>query len=206
MRKLILPIALIVVIGGLIGIYAITNSKNSPASNSSGVVDPNHLAGIQTGDAPWQPEITHLRERLTQIGLPALSAEGTSLHIHEHLDLYIHGQKITVPAEVGINQSDGFIATIHTHDTTGVIHVESPMVEKFYLGQFFDTWGVLLTQACLGGYCNSGANQLKVYSNGQLVSDPANLELSAHQEIVITYGTSQEEPAIPKSFDFPKGL
>jgi hypothetical protein len=30
---------------------------------------------------------------------------------------------------------------LHTHDTSGIIHVESPTVRSFTLGEFVDLWG-----------------------------------------------------------------
>jgi hypothetical protein len=44
---------------------------------------------------------------------------------------------------------------IHTHDTSGIVHIESPTVRPFTLGQFFDVWGVRFTSDCIGGDCNS---------------------------------------------------
>jgi len=37
-----------------------------------------------------------LTDRLTPLGLSALGAEGTVLHIHQHLDLYVNGNKVTL--------------------------------------------------------------------------------------------------------------
>jgi len=51
-------------------------------------VNSNSLPGIQTGEAPWPPELNELRERLKIIGLPALQEEGSALHIHQHLDIF----------------------------------------------------------------------------------------------------------------------
>lgn len=139
--------------------------------------------------------------------MPALSAEGTTLHIHQHLDIFINGKQVSVPAGIGINQAAGSIADIHVHDSTGVIHVESPTVRTFTLGQFFDIWGVRFTKNAIGGYATSEEATLKVYSNGKLYEgDPRQLPLKAHQEIVIVYGTDQEAPqTIPSSYVFPAG-
>ena len=41
--------------------------------------------------------------RLETIGLPVLTAEATELHIHMHIDVFVHGKPVTVPANVGIN-------------------------------------------------------------------------------------------------------
>jgi hypothetical protein len=169
---------------------------------------PGSLDSISTSEAPWAPETDHLKERLAAIHLPALSAEGTALHIHQHLDIFVHGKPVAVPTDIGIhNALPQFISPIHVHDTTGIIHVESPTVEKFYLGQFFDIWGVRLTADCLGGYCTDATNTLTFYVNGtKYVGDPRQMELTSHQEIVATYGTPSELPnPIPATFTFPQG-
>jgi hypothetical protein len=179
-----------------------TSHKSVPIATS-----PDALSGIQTGNAPWIAETANLRDRLKQIGLPALSVEGSALHTHQHLDIFIHGKPIAVPAGIGVNQAAGFISPIHTHDDTSIIHVESPTIQTFTLGQFFDIWGVRFTQNSIGGYVADQTDQLHVYVNGQLYQDdPRNLALVAHQEIVIAFGTSVELPnPIQSSFAFPSG-
>src|SRR5712691_4730540 len=92
------------------------------------------VPGLQTGPAPWLPETATLRARLAAIGLPALEQEGTILHTHQHLDILVNGAAIEVPANVGINQTELYIAPIHTHDVTGILHVESDDVRAFTLG------------------------------------------------------------------------
>jgi len=160
------------------------------------------------GPAPWPRNIALLGSRLLAAGLPVLGQEGTALHIHEHLDIYVDGRHVRVPAGIGIDESEGFLSPLHTHDETGIIHVESPAVHTFTLGQFFAVWGVRLTPRCLGGYCQAGPNRLRVYTDGRLVSgDPRLVVLTPHEEIVVAYGTRAQRPrAIPASYPFPAGL
>lgn len=178
-----------------------TKAPTTPAAGTA------LLPGIQTGEAPWVAETIHLRERLKDIGLPALAEEGTVLHIHQHLDIFVDSKSVAVPEDIGINQGAQFISPLHVHDLTGVIHVESPTVQTFTLGQFFDVWGVKLTNDCIGGYCTSGDKTLKVFVNGALYSgNPRDLTLEAHQEIFMAYGTSGQLPSpIPASYAFPEG-
>ncbi len=145
--------------------------------------------------------------RLATIGLPALTQEGTALHIHQHLDMLIDGKAVAVPSHIGIDQQDQFIASIHVHDDSGIIHVESPTMATFTLGQFFDIWGLKLTADCIGGYCSNATSLLKIYVNGQLYQgNPRDLALAAHQELFLFYGTPEQLPAnIPSTFTFPKG-
>ncbi|HUX80947.1 MAG TPA: hypothetical protein VMV38_01335 [Candidatus Paceibacterota bacterium] len=197
------------IIGGIIVLVVLLLSWNRlfPTSLPILVTNPNDLPGIQTGTAPWSPEITNLEARLKDIGLPALHAEGSALHIHQHLDMVINGYANPVPADIGINQQADFISPIHTHDGSGVIHVESPTVQDFTLGQFFDIWGVRFTKDALGGYTTNATSTLGVYVNGSRVSgDPRTIVLAEHQEIMIVYGTEKEMPqTIISSYSFPVG-
>jgi hypothetical protein len=178
-------------------------SKGRAAQNDT---DPNKLPGIQTGQTPWIAEVEHLGARLQAIHLPALSAEGNALHIHQHLDLIVNDTPVTVPADIGINYTARFIAPIHTHDETGIIHVESDEVRDFTLGEFFDIWGVRLTKDCLGGYCDKGPRTLKVFANGKPVpGDLRKLVLQAHQEIAVIYGSQAASKSVPSSYEFPPG-
>ncbi len=170
--------------------------------------NPEVLAGLQTGEAPWIAETDNLRARLGAIHLPALTAEGAALHTHQHLDIFIDGKSIPLPSGIGVNSSKGFISDIHTHDTSGIIHVESPRVQTFTLGQFFDIWGVQFTTQSIGGYTAIEGKALKVYVNGILYQgNPRELVLEAHQEIVVTYGTDLDIPnPLPSTYQFTQGL
>jgi hypothetical protein len=177
-------------------------------SPSAPILPPAHLTGELDGPAPWPRNVAGLRARLQELDLPALAQEGTALHIHQHLDLYVDGRRVTVPANIGIEESQGFISPLHTHDESGVIHVESPDVRTFTLGQFLAVWGVRLTPSCLGGYCATGAKKLWVFVDGQRLSgDPRVLPLAEHQEILVAYGTQTQLPRpIPARYSFMPGL
>lgn len=166
------------------------------------------LPGEQTGPAPWPANAGLLRARLDVLGLPALRREGTALHVHEHLDVFVHGRRVAVPAGIGIDTTQGFISPLHTHDASGVVHVESPDVRTFTLGELFGVWGVRLTRRCLGGYCATGADRLRVYADGrELTGDPGVLPLAPQAEIVVAFGTPQQLPRpLPSRYAFPAGL
>lgn len=166
------------------------------------------LPGLQTGPPPWPVEWDHLAQRLDALNLPALREEGQVLHIHQHLDVVVAGRRVQVPLGIGIDYDGAFISPIHTHDTTGVIHIESPTVRTFTLGQLFGVWGVRLTPRCVGGLCAKGARQLRVFVGGKpLKGDPTKLALREHREIVVTFGTSAQLPRpLPRSYRWPAGL
>ena len=174
-------------------------------SSNTGPVIPNQsqLAGLQTGPAPWNPGLDTLPDRLDPVGVHALSNEGQVLHIHQHLDIFVNGKHEPVPQGVGIYDGQ-FLTELHTHDPTGIIHVESPVAKHFDLGQFFGVWGVRLNARCIGGYCDP-LTPWTVYVNGQpYTGDPAELVLREHQEIAFVVGTPPKK--IPSSYKFPAGL
>ena len=171
------------------------------AGGASASIDWAKLGPLQTGKPPWRNDSQTLPRRLAPLGLHALGQEGAAMHIHQHLDLYVGGRHVTVPAAIGIDFQQQFITEVHTHDTSGVIHVESPTVRPFTLGQFFGEWGVKLTPNCLGTYCGS----LKWWVDGKrMVGNPAQLILKPHQEIVIA--TGKAPATVPSSYKFPAGL
>ena len=167
------------------------------------------LPGILTTPPPWSANTGKLQQRLRAIGLPALTAEGQVVHIHQHLDLFVDGKPVKVADDIGIDPDGGYISPLHTHlQTEGVLHVESPTQTRFSLGQFFAVWGVRLDGKCIGGKCVSGDKELRVWVNGKPVEgDPTRIVLDEHQEIVIAYGTPKQMPdPVPSTYDFPAGL
>ncbi len=163
------------------------------------VVNVAALPGLEAGPPPWPAELDHLRARLDAIGLPALAREGTTLHIHQHLDVFVNGKPVIVPA--GIGTGDGFISPLHTHDASGVIHVESPTVRSFSLAEFFAVWGVRLTKTCVADECGDG--KLLLFVNGKPAADPNRVVLTQHQEIAVAFGPPPKP--VPSSYRFPAG-
>ena len=207
-RRLISRAATVAVVAtaGFVALQLFGRSS-SPGSSASYVsaspVDPSTLPGMQAGPLPWNNGAdAQLGARLQAIGLAALPREGTALHIHQHLDVYVDGSHVVVPADIGIG---GGFAPLHTHDTSGIIHVEAETQGPFSVGEFFDIWGVRLTPDCVGSYCNAGDKTLKVYVDGHLATgDPRQIRLVKHQEIVVVFGTPSEAPnPIPSSYRFP---
>ena len=161
------------------------------------------LAGLQTGPAPWNTGLDTLPDRLEPLGLHALTNEGEVVHIHQHLDIYVNGKKVRVPSQIGIYDGQ-FLTELHTHDASGIMHVESPTKRTFDLAQFFGVWGVRLTPDCVGGYCKE-LTPWRIYVNGKpYTGDPRTLALKPHQEIAVVIGTPPK--TIPSKYKFPAGL
>ena len=160
---------------------------------------PATLPGELTTEAPWPANTEQMTSRVEQIGLPP---EGTTMHEHANLQLSVHGEPVAVPSGIGVAQDE--IASLHTHDETGTIHVESQQRQAFTLGEFFDVWGVRLSGTCLGGYCARGGDRIRAYVGGEEVrGNPRDVVLDDRAVIAMTFGTQAELPdPIPSTFDF----
>ena len=195
-RTLAIGVAVIALVAIGVGLGIGLSGGGSPAPGS--VVDFSKLTGLQNGAPPWNNSLANLQDNLVFVKLSPLTAEGSVLHIHQHLDVYVNGKRVAVPADIGIFGS-AFLTEIHTHDTFGIIHVESPTQQTFRLGQVFGEWSVLLSSTCLGRYCG----HLHWWVNGKpQTGNPADLALSQHAEIVIAVGKPPKH--IPSTYAFAK--
>jgi hypothetical protein len=139
------------------------------------------------------------------------STEHFNMHIHAHLDIFIAGNPYTVPSEVGIIPKQ-CIYWMHTHDDSGIIHIESPTNRTFTLGEFFDIWGEKfdnnqIFDNIVGEGGGNNNNTLSVYIDGNRINnstDYREVKINAHDEIAIVFGTSPD--LIPTTYKFPEGL
>lgn len=151
--------------------------------------------GLQTGQPPWAPEYAHLPERLHQLGLPPTGNE--KFHIHAALHIYNDGLLVPVPADIGLELAKHIETSLHTHDATGIIHMETIHPYKFTLGDFFTVWGVKLGPAQLGGLTGLGGSKLHFYVNGKPLSNPAAYVMHNGDNIAIGYGADSSFPHSP---------
>jgi len=110
-----------------------------------------------------------------------------ALHTHQELEIVIDGINQQIPANIGI--TSGVMRPVHTHDSTGEVHVEGPCKRDFTLGDFFTVWGKeFSSEKILDKATEEGT--LKFYVNGQENSEFENLVLKDGQRIRIEYKTS----------------
>jgi hypothetical protein len=161
--------------------------------------------------------------RTVRAGLKPERKEHLTYHVHAHLDLFVDGKPIAVPAGIGINihdsavrrfeEHDGSfsyggidpachracISPLHTHDASGVLHTESKTSKANTLGQFFTEWDVRLNRSCVGRYCKP--TRVAVYVDGKpYAGDPRAIELTDRKEIAIVIGNPPAK--IPATADF----
>lgn len=133
-------------------------------------------------------------------GVQCDPTEGTIFHIHAHLDVIVDGKSVTVPAGIGIKPNE-CLYWLHTHNTSGIIHIESPQQMTFTLGQFIQVWDNTPGISPKFEELIHGDKNFKVVVNGFEYKDSYDkISLSAHDEIVIVSGSVQT--SIPKSYEF----
>jgi hypothetical protein len=157
-------------------------------------------------------------------GLEPETAESLQFHVHAHLDVFVDGQEVTVPAGLGIDiDNPGVhvfddaaggtsyggidppcaspcISPLHTHDVTGIIHTESATRTYNTLGQLFTEWGLKLDENCVSTYC-APETDVAIYVKGRrFTGDPRTIELTNLEEIAIVIGAPPAE--IPAQGDF----
>jgi hypothetical protein len=199
-----------IVVAGIVALIAVLIVTKSVRSQHDQAVPPqlsNPPATTAVGREtlpPWSAP-TDAAAAMRAAGLPMLSREGTVEHIHAHLDVRVDGQPVEVPAMIGIDRRG--ISPVHTHDSTGVIHIESPVKQTFTLGEFFTEWDVGLSTDSIGGLRAGDGKTLRGFLNGNpITGNPAALPMNAHDEIVLIYGTAQPGESIPTHYDFAAGL
>jgi hypothetical protein len=140
-------------------------------------------------------------------GVACGTQEYATLHVHTHLAIFYNGQQMQVPEYIGFapNLAGGCLYWIHTHDASGIIHIEAPDINPpqggpYTLGMLFDIWGQPLDNNNVAGL----AGPVTAYVNGtKYDGDLRAIPLSAHQQIVLEIGT----PLVPPpNYQFPPGV
>jgi hypothetical protein len=140
-------------------------------------------------------------------GIACGSMEYSTLHVHTHVAIYYNGKQMQVPQYIGFapNLAGGCLYWIHTHDGSGIIHIEAPDINPpqggpYTLGMLFDIWGQPLENDNVAGL----AGPVTAYVNGSKYDgDLRAIPMGAHQQIVLEVGT----PLVPPpNYAFPPGV
>ena len=120
-------------------------------------------------------------------GVDCQSGERLEYHVHAALEILVNGQPVTVPKNTGIRSDCLF--WLHTHDDTGLLHIEAPDNRGFTLGQFFAVWGQPLSATQLLTSTVDASHKITATVNGTpFTGDPATISLADHETIVLQYG------------------
>lgn len=129
-------------------------------------------------------------------------------HHHVHLSMFVNGTQIALPRGTGMKNpgTNSFVYHadcfyfLHTHDATGIIHIEPPTGSTYNLHQYFKIWGEPLSTNGFAGFTGPVA----VYIDGTLQPgvDPNTVAFSPYEEITLVIGTPPDW--IP-NYLFPAG-
>lgn len=195
------------------------------ACEGTGTGEATNAAPTMGPDVPAWPRPTQTAHLAEAAGLELHTVEHLDYHVHAHLDVFVGGQPVEVPAAIGIVIDDPAvqefpsefgtdyggidpkkgcehpcISPLHTHAADGVLHTESAVTSPNTLGQFFTEWGVLLDADCVGDYC-APETMISVSVDGEpYEGNPADIELMDEREIAIVVGRSPAD--VPSEFDF----
>lgn len=195
---------------GTTGTTGAGNGTTTTAAGGANPTVPTHPALLApTGDAAASHPVD---------GISCQGSEQVLFHIHAHLAVLVRGQQLYIPYGIGIGPplqleaNGGFtggpfvtggscFSWLHTHDDSGIIHIESPVHRTYTLGDFFDIWGQPLGSTRVG----RATGPVTIFVNGRQLAagtDPRTVALASHELIQLDVGS----PAVaPLPFRFPAG-
>ena len=115
-----------------------------------------------------------------------ITGHTSSLALHYHVDLkiIIDGEEFFIPSDIGVEKN--LMRAVHTHDSSGHVHIEGPCKRDFILGDFFKIWQKNFDSQCIFNSCVD-KGELKMSVNGVENKEFNNLVLKDKQEILVEY-------------------
>ena len=117
---------------------------------------------------------------------------GLGRHDHSMLAIYINGEQQEIPTDLGINtnvcnQEGAKMHTVHTHDGSGRLHIETAADVDMPLGVFFDIWGVHFNETGIFDYRVSNTHELIMTIDGVTNNEFDDYLLVDGKEITIIF-------------------
>ncbi len=128
-------------------------------------------------------------ETSREVALDCTTDMATRFHIHPHLQITILGKEEIIPANTGINGL--CMHSIHTHDATGLLHVEAPVKKDFTLGDFFAVWGKTFNSKQILDFKADNTHAIHMSVNGKKVDTYENYIFQDKDQIIINYVESK---------------
>lgn len=126
-------------------------------------------------------------------------------HRHALISIYNNGKRLGFPDGAGRVRAGCYHAyEMHTHDVTGIVHMESDTPKQFKLGQWFSLWKQPLTRDNVAGL--AGPVRYYIIDNATITrydGDPYQIQLLPHREVLIVTGTPMS--VVPK-YQWPAGI
>ena len=221
--------------GSTDGQYFLTSANNTHNNAGEGNLMPNDPDATAQGGGQGQ-----MVDGITPH--PTMNLE---YHVHAFLGLFVNGQEITIPDAIGFVNPFGEYPTtdsctagyiniecwgstiydLHTHDPSGLIHMESatasgtackPCDYSLYtLGNLFDVWGVSFNAGPLGNF-GRFQGQVTVYTSplqyagcaaalcvtpsteySVYTGNPLTIPLYSHTVVWVVVGTPMNASSLP---------
>lgn len=130
-------------------------------------------------------------------------AEQVAYHEHAHLSILVRGKSIPLPNTIGHRDASQCLYWLHTHDSSGILHIEAPHRIVPTLGTFFDVWGQPLSQTRVWKFETGSGQSMKVYVDGKpFLGNPRIIKLKQYTTMTIEIGP----PFVtPRHYKFPPG-
>jgi hypothetical protein len=127
-------------------------------------------------------------------GITCDRGEHNIYHVHSQLTLRVDGAAVPVPANVGVRPGV-CLYWLHTHDATGLLHVEAPTQREFTLGQFFEVWGQPLGPDAVATHAVGEGQQIFAFVDGQpYPGDLRSIQLLDGRRIELQIGAAAIPP------------
>ncbi len=118
-----------------------------------------------------------------------------ALHIHPNLFIISDGVQIEIPTNVGIDTTicPNGMHVVHTHDSSGRLHVESHQAVDVPLGVFFEIWGWPFNATHVMDWEIGENHSVNISVDGVLVDTWEETILADGQTIVIEHVTLESD-------------
>jgi hypothetical protein len=151
---------------------------------------------------PAAPFVAGAGDGVRPDGIGCTIAPGTAVVGRAHLDLFVDGARVTVPAKIGVRPTCAY--WLRTLDDDGVVTIASPQRRSFTVGDLFDIWGAPLSSQRFLGFAIGPERPLRAFVDGRRASGSVRaIALRDGREIALVAG---RRPArIPSGFDAGSG-
>ena len=129
-------------------------------------------------------------------GITCDEVEHLVYHNHTKLIIKIQNETDNIPAGIGIIPND-CIFWLHTHDNSGIIHIESPIKTAFSLDQFLKVWSIFDNSSFIKNISNNDilANVSMISENGSKIKsdDYKNIILENNAIITLDFANKSKD-------------
>lgn len=87
-------------------------------------------SNISDTTQPDEPTRQDVLQGIKDADLYVLDTDNIVTHIHAHLTIVVQGKSVTIPV-IGVDMDTLTAAPIHTHDTSGTLHIETDSTNSY---------------------------------------------------------------------------